>query len=109
MNEQLEKLNTVVVKRYRGTGENQEPELALVVSSCDAPTYGLQDASGHRYHWRQDLTRAATPDEAIKYWRERAEKAERLLDKSIAATSKAMDQNSILAEQILIAGVEVDQ
>lgn len=100
MNEQLDKLNTVVIKRYASTGENQEPELALVITSCEAPTFGLLDTSGNQYHWRQDLTRAATPDESIKYWRGRAEIAERTLEKSIAATNQAIDRNFELIERL---------
>lgn len=97
MSDQLDKLNTVVVKRY-GTGESSE--LALVVSICDAPTYTLLDVSGARYSWRQDLTRPATADESIRYWRERAETAERLLDKSIAQSHRAIELNMELAERL---------
>lgn len=97
----LDKLNTVVVKRYGSTGENAEPELALVVSSCDAPTFGLLDAEGNQFNWRQDLTRAANPDEAQAYWRRRTENAERLRDKALELVSKTQDQNSELIEKII--------
>ena len=67
-------LGTIVVKRY-GTGD-EHGELAEVVSIINSPTYELKDTSGNIYTWVQNITRPATVEETIAYWRERARRAE---------------------------------
>lgn len=67
-------LGTVVVQRF-GTGA--EGDASAILTICDAPTFGLIRADGHHFDWRQDLTRPATTEEALAYWRERALNAEK--------------------------------
>ena len=67
--DKLDQLGTVVIPRY-GTGT--EGEAAEIVSICDAPSFTLVPADGRPFSWRQDLTRAATRDEELAYWKERA-------------------------------------
>jgi hypothetical protein len=77
-NNDIKQLGTVVVKRY-GTGRENVNETAEVISVCGAPSFGLVDTEGRRYNWRQDLTRPATVEETIDYWKRRAASAERAL------------------------------
>jgi hypothetical protein len=97
--EQMNKLGSIVAKRYRGTGENVEPELAMVLSACEAPTFTLVGVNGNRFNWRQDFTRPATETEAVRYWKERTETAERVLEKTLKLVSKLQDQNGELADR----------
>ena len=83
MSATIERLETVVMKRY-GT-DTEQGELALIVGACDAPTFNLLRLDGQRFHWRQDLTRPATPEETAEYWKQRALIAE---DKTTEEISK---------------------
>lgn len=75
-----DQLNTVVAIRT-GIGKfGDSPELALVLSACDAPTFGMRKPSGEWVNWRQDLTRPATPEETVRYWESRARHAEQALE-----------------------------
>lgn len=70
----VDKLGTVVMKRFGH--DPRYVESALVISTCDAPSFQLRAPDGSEYHWRQDFTREATAEEAAEYWRKRAESAE---------------------------------
>jgi len=106
VSDSVDKLGTVVVKQYASGSENHEPELALIFTSCDAPTYGLRDAENNRYHWRQDLTRPATPEEAVRYWQQRAENAEHLFEKMNELNIKLSDHNDKLIERLYCLPVD---
>lgn len=65
----------IVVKRY-GTGD-ERGELCEVVFTINQPVYQLRTPeSGELFTWCQSLTRPATPEEQIEYWRRRALAAE---------------------------------
>jgi TolA-binding protein len=93
----LDRLNRVVIRRM-GVGDEESP--TLIVAICDAPTFVLVDSAGNRYHWRQDLTRPATPTESIDYWRERAMKVEESHKRVLETLQKALDQNQQLIERL---------
>lgn len=98
----ITKLETVVVRLFATGGRE---ELALVVAACPAPTFKLHDSAGNEYHWRQDLTRAATPEEAVRYWQERAKSAEASRERLFAMLEKAHEQNSMLCDRLIkVAG-----
>ena len=73
---QFDKLNTIV-RVCTGT-ENTEQRKSSdgnfceVVSICNEPTYQLRDSNGHHFHWAQSLTRPASEQETIEYWKNRA-------------------------------------
>lgn len=60
-----------IVRRKDGMG--QEHELCQVVSTADHPTATLVNAKGERVSWAQHLTRPATQEEIIEYWKACAE------------------------------------
>jgi hypothetical protein len=64
----------IVMKRY-GTG-TESGELGEVAGMYSEPTACLVAPDGHKYWWAQSLTRPATPDEVVHYWKARALKAE---------------------------------
>jgi hypothetical protein len=66
-------LGKVVVTRY---GDGSTKCAVEVASYCDAPTIGGRDEYGIWVNWRADLSREATAEETIAYWKERALKAE---------------------------------
>lgn len=82
VSDQIDKLGTVIIQRSGAVcNTSGDGRAALIVSICDAPTYGLIAADGTRFHWRQDLTRPATEEETVEYWRRRAERAEERLSR----------------------------
>jgi hypothetical protein len=46
------------------------------VGFYDCPTVLIDRGDGHAHAWAAHLARPATPNEAIEYWRRRAEAAE---------------------------------
>lgn len=50
--------------------------MGLGVSYLDQPSVQIRDENGCVHAWAASLVREATPDEAIAYWRERANAAE---------------------------------
>lgn len=70
----LDLLGTVVMKRY-GTGEIGK-EACEVLSSLEEPSFQLVSVEGESFTWAQSLTRPATPEEAIEYWKARTRYAE---------------------------------
>ncbi|MFL6228421.1 MAG: hypothetical protein ACJ741_06545 [Pyrinomonadaceae bacterium] len=69
-----DKLGSIVMKRYGGGRESDE--LCEVVSSLAEPSYHLRQPDGHVFTWAQSLTRPATHEEEVAYWRARAERTE---------------------------------
>lgn len=61
------------------TAQGDRYGVGMVIAIAGFPTYELEDASGDRMAWGVHLSRPATPDEAIAYWRDRACNAERAL------------------------------
>jgi hypothetical protein len=57
----------------RKTGVGQEEELCQVVATSDHPTATLLTSDGQRITWAQHLTRPATPEEIVEYWKASAE------------------------------------
>jgi hypothetical protein len=74
----LAKLGKVVRKVY-GTNESTDG-YAEVVAVCSVPSYTLRDEQGTTYSWRQDLTRPASLEEELAYWKARAQAAERRVE-----------------------------
>lgn len=71
-------LGEVVIQRF-GHGEEGKP--CEVRSILDEPSATLVDAEGHSFQWAQSLTRPATPDEAVAYWKAQAESWKRRAEK----------------------------
>ncbi len=54
-------------------GQGNESKLCQVRSMLNEPSAELVDENGHTFHWAQSLTRRATPEEEIAYWKAQAE------------------------------------
>lgn len=56
--------------------QGNDRELVMVHGYYDAPVYTCTNNLGVAITWRVDLTRAATDAECVRYWKQRAERAE---------------------------------
>lgn len=76
-------IETVVRKCYGPETPEQRAaggEFAVIVGVVDEPTYILAGLDGKQYSWCQSLTRSATSEETVAYWRDRAKRAEERID-----------------------------
>jgi hypothetical protein len=62
-------------------GQRNEHELCQVRSMLNEPSAELVDEKGHVFHWAQSLTRPATQEEIIAYWKAQAESWKRRAEK----------------------------
>lgn len=56
-------------------GDNSAMHIGTYIGFMGQPTYIIQTEAG-QVHWAESLTRVATPEETIDYWRARALAAE---------------------------------
>lgn len=54
-------------------GQGNEGKLCEVLSMLNEPSAKLVDETGSAFHWAQSLTRPATPEEVVAYWKAQAE------------------------------------
>jgi len=70
-------LNKVVVC-VSASDPSQKLHVGEAVSYLGEPSYYVKkDGDTCGFHWAESITREATPEEQIKYWRARALEAER--------------------------------
>lgn len=63
-------LGDIVMKVF---GNGEEAGLCEVVSLLDEPSAELIGSDGKAFQWAQSLTRPATPEESMAYWKSQAE------------------------------------
>ncbi|GEM_PF-5869265 len=53
--------------------QGTEGKLCEVRSMLNLPSAELVDEDGHSFHWAQSLTRPATNEETVSFWKNQAE------------------------------------
>lgn len=66
----------VVIGFSGGDPERKPWHIGLMRGYMPEPTVIIEGESGEQVHWAVSLCRPATHEEALAFWRERAEKAE---------------------------------